>query len=72
MKSERPADKNTKILSGITSPTPSIDLLQRRFGKSPTPRMLTPYEIDLMRKAAKEIVAVTREILRRNESSPDA
>ena len=70
MKSERPSDKNTKSESGI--PTPSIDLLQRRLGKSPAPRMLTPYELELLRKAAKEIAQVTREVLRRKESSPDA
>ena len=46
-----------------TSATPSIALLNRRLGTSPTPRMLTRYEIDLLRQCAKEASEVTREVL---------
>ena len=45
------------------SATPSITLLNRRLGTSPTPRMLTPYEIDLLRQCVKEADQVVGEIL---------
>ncbi len=45
------------------SATPSIVLLNRRLGTSPAPRMLTRYEIDLLRQCAKEVAKVTHEVL---------
>ena len=45
------------------SATPSIALLNRRLGTSPAPRMLTPYEIDLLRQCAKEASEVAGEVL---------
>ena len=44
------------------SATPSIALLNRRLGTSPAPRMLTPYEIDLLRRCVKEAVEVSRAV----------
>ena len=51
-----------------TSATPSIDLLNRRLGVSPAPRMLTPYEIDLLRKCAQEAMDVAYEVFVKDES----
>ena len=43
--------------------TPSTAKLNRRIGTSPAPRMLTPYEIDLLRQSKREISQVVREVL---------
>ena len=48
-------DKHTWI-------SPSAAKLKQIFGDSPTPRNLTPYEIDLLRKAAKETAEVVSEV----------
>ena len=45
------------------SATPSIAALKRKLGPSPAPRMLTPSEIDLLRRSKAEVVQVSREIL---------
>ncbi|MYA35838.1 MAG: hypothetical protein F4Y34_04135 [Gammaproteobacteria bacterium] len=42
------------------SDTPSVDLLNRRLGTSPAPRMLTASEKKLLRQGADEIAAVVR------------
>ena len=42
--------------------TPSTALLNRLIGPSPAPRMLTPYEIDLLRQSKKEVDEVAREV----------
>ena len=47
--------------------TPSMDLLNRKLGPSPTPRVLTEYEDELLRRAAHEISRVTTEVLRRGK-----
>lgn len=52
-----------------TSDTPSIDLLNRKLGTSPAPRMLTAYEDELLRKSAHEISSVTIKVLRRKDSA---
>ena len=49
-------DENTGV-------TPSAAELQRLIGPSPAPRMLTPYEIELLRKCAQETAEVMREVL---------
>ena len=51
-----------------TSATPSIDLLNRKLGNSPAPRMLTEYENELLRRSAHEISRVTIEVLRRKDN----
>lgn len=43
--------------------TPSIALLNRLLGPSPAPRMLTLYEIKLLRQSKKEVAEVARAIL---------
>ncbi len=45
------------------SVTPSITALNRMLGTSPAPRMLTPPEIELLRRSKVEVASVSREIL---------
>ena len=63
MNSDGSTDQTSRSGGGSTSATPSIALLNRRLGTSPAPRMLTPYEIDLLRQSAKEVAEVAGEIL---------
>ena len=63
MNSDNDMDRTSKAGGGETSATPSIALLNRRLGTSPAPRMLTRYEIDLLRQGMKEIAEVTHEVL---------
>ncbi len=42
--------------------TPSVAELKRLIGPSPTPRHLTPYEIDLLRKSKQEVDQVSGEV----------
>ena len=64
--------KNTALASkgggASTSATPSIALLNRRLGVSPAPRMLTPFEIDLLRRCAQEAMDVAYEVFVNVES----
>ena len=53
-KSPENNDKNTSL-------TPSAAKLSRILGTSPTPRMLTSYEIKLLRKSKKEMDQVVGE-----------
>jgi len=46
-----------------TLATPSVTLLNQRLGLSPTPRMLTRSEIELLRRSKGEIARVARELL---------
>ena len=48
---------------------PSVAELQRLIGPSPAPRMLTPYEIELLRKCAEETAQVVGEILAREKDA---
>ena len=61
------ADKDTQtaLKSGAkcATATPSIAALNRKLGTSPAPRMLTPSEIELLRRSKAEVIRVTREIL---------
>ena len=56
---------------GSVSATPSTALLNRRLGTSPAPRMLTPYEIDLLRRSAQEIAESTRRMFANKETASD-
>ena len=65
-------DRNSNNVGRKFSATPSIALLNRRLGTSPAPRMLTPYEVDLLRRCAKEASDVVGEILaRKNGAAKD-
>ncbi len=48
-------DSNSKPGGTNGSVTPSTALLNQSFAISKGPRMLTPYEIDLLRKSAHEM-----------------
>ena len=61
MKSDNDADQTSKKYGG-NGITPSTALLNRLLGTSPTPRMLTPYEIDLLRQSKKEMAQVAHEV----------
>ena len=63
MSSDGNTDRTSRSGGGNISATPSIVLLNRRLGTSPAPRMLTRYEIDLLRQSAKEVAEVAGEIL---------
>ena len=69
MTSDGNTDRTSKSGSGSVSATPSIDLLNRRIGTSPAPRMLTPSEIDLLRQCVKEASEVVGKILASKDSS---
>ncbi len=63
-------DEILKNRDGNTSVTPATVLLHRRIGTSPAPRMLTPYEIDLLRQSKREIDQVEHEVFaRKNKRS---
>ena len=64
-------DRNSNDGGGKFSATPSIALLNRRLGTSPAPRTLTPYEVDLLRRCAREASDVVGEILARKDGAPD-
>ena len=55
-------DENTEV-------TPSVVKLQRLIGPSPAPRMLTPYEIELLRKCVEETAEVVREVLAKKKDA---
>ena len=61
--SDKDTDQALKHKGRQTSATPSIDLLNRKLGPSVAPRMLTPYEIDLLRQSKVEVDRVVGEIL---------
>lgn len=63
MESCKDTDRTSKDDGDNRSLTPSVAELNRLIGPSPTPRMLTPYEIELLRKAAQEVAEVTRQVL---------
>ena len=63
MSSSKSTDRSSRGGGENISATPSIALLNRRLGTSPAPRMLTPYEIDLLRRCAQEASEVTHEVL---------
>lgn len=51
---------------------PSAVKLRQILGTSPTPRMLTPYEIELLRKSKQEIDQVVGEVLAAKRSKPQS
>ena len=55
MSSEKSTDRSSKGGGGTASLTPSTALLVRRLGASPTPRMLTQSEIELLRASKREM-----------------
>ena len=68
--------KNTERISKSggrnASVTPSTALLNRRLGVSPAPRMLTPYEIGLLRRSKREMAEVAGEVLTAHPDGGDS
>ena len=64
MKSDNDTDQTSKK-DGENGVTPSTALLNRMIGTSPAPRMLTPYEIRLLRQSAQEMSQVAHEVFAR-------
>ena len=52
-----------------TRTIPSAVKLKRLIGPSPAPRMLTPYEIELLRKSKREMDQVVGELLARKRDT---
>lgn len=63
VKSNNDTESTLEECGGKRSLTPSVAELQRLIGTSPACRMLTPYEIELLRKSKKEMAQVLREVL---------
>ena len=72
MKSCKDTDRTSKDDGGKRSPTPSVAKLNRLIGPSPAPRMLTPYEIELLRKCVQETSQVVREVLAEKKDASDS
>ena len=70
MNSADATGKTSKRGGEAVPATPSITLLNRRLGIAPAPRMLTRYEIDLLRRSLKEIAEVTHQVLANKDKSP--
>ena len=69
MSSDKNPMQTSRSLGTKISATPSIALLNRRLGTSPTPRMLTPSEIELLRQCVREVDQVAREVLASKDGS---
>ena len=63
MSSDKETEKSKEMEGENSGVTPSIAKLRRLLGPSPEPRMLTPYEIELLRKCNQEVVQVVSEVL---------
>ncbi len=50
--------------------TPATALLNRLIGPSPAPRMLTPYEIALLRQCVQEVAQVAHEVFMSEGKTP--
>ena len=68
MKLDNDKARTSENDDGNTLLTPSTVLLNRIFGTSPVPRMLTPYEIDLLQQSKKEMAQAVHEIFARKEN----
>ena len=67
MKSDNDTDQTSKK-DGGNGVTPSTALLNRMIGTSPAPRMLTRYEIQLLRQSKKEMAQVAHEVSARKDT----
>ena len=69
MNSDNDTERTLKNGGKDTSGTPSIVLLNRKLGPLPAPRMLTPYEVALLRQCAREVAKVTHEVLANRDNT---
>jgi len=71
MGSKRSTDPDSRRGGRNTSVTPSTASLIRRLRISPGPRMLTPFEIDLLRSSKREISREVGEALARKAGTSE-
>ncbi len=71
MNSDNDTDRTSKS-GGNTLVTPATALLKRMIETSLAPRMLTRYEIDLLRQSKKEIAQVLDEVLASKSNASQA
>lgn len=71
MNSDEDTERTPRNGERSISVSPATAALNRKIGTSPTPRMLTQSEFDLLRQSAREIAQTTREVLanKRNASA---
>ena len=72
MKSDKDQKQPVKREDKTARISPSAAKLQRILGPSPSCRMLTPYEIELLRKAAQETAEIVREVLAEKRDSSES
>ncbi len=72
MNSVKNTDRTLKSGAGDSPLTPSTALLKRRIGVSPASRMLTPYEIGLLRRSKREMAEVAKEALAAHSDGGDS
>ena len=65
----KPPSERDDEIAGLT---PSVAELKRIMGDSPGYRMLTPYEIELLRKSKREISEAVGKILAAKRDAPDS
>ena len=71
MSSKRSTNADPRRGGRNTSVTPSTAALIRRLRISPGPRMLTPFEMDLLRSSKREISQEVGVALMRRAGAPD-
>lgn len=69
MNSDNDKVRTSKNSGANASLTPSTVLLNRMLGTSLAPRMLTQYEIDLLRQSKKEMAEVVAEVFASRENT---
>ena len=72
MNSVKNTDRTLKSGAGDSPLTPSTALLKRRLGVSPASRMLTPYEIGLLRRSKSEMADIVGEALAAHPDGGDS
>ena len=72
MNSAKNTDRTLKSGGGNGSRTPSATLLRQRLGASPAPRMLTPYEIGLLRRSKREMAEIAGKALTAHSHGGDS
>lgn len=60
------------VVAATASLTPAAAMLKRRLGTSPAPRMLTPSEIELLRRSVEEAAEVAGAFFERSEGDSKA
>ena len=70
--SQKTTGRNSTDVVTTASLTPAAAMLKRRLGTSPAPRMLTPSEIELLRRSVEEAAEVAGAFFERSEGDSKA